>query len=189
MPEKLNGNDLTPSSILAVCHCILNPASKVVSFHEAESEQERALRESVVQTLLQKGVGLIQLPCPEFTLYGAQRWGHVKEQFDNPFFRRHSRTLLAPYVDQLSEYAAHPERFRLLGILGIDGSPSCGVTKTCSGDWGGELYCAGHTQRKLAPAQEAQGMGVFMEELTLLLQERGLPLPIFSLHTYSADLL
>lgn len=189
MPEKQLPNGCAPNGVLAVCHCVLNPASKVVSFHEAEYEEERALRERAVQTLLQKGVGLIQLPCPEFTLYGALRWGHVKEQFDNPFFRGHCRALLAPVVDQLTEYAAHPQRFKLLGVLGIDGSPCCGVTKTCTGDWGGELYCAGRTQRPLTPAREAEGMGVFMEELTLLLKERGLALPIFSLHTFSPDFL
>ena len=179
----------TPSRIMTVCHCVLNPASKVVSFNIEEYEAERVLRERTVSTLLQNGVGLIQMPCPEFTLYGSRRWGHVKEQFDNPFFRAHCKTLLAPVVDQLAEYAAHPERFRLLGILGIDGSPCCGVNKTCMGDWGGELYCTNQTQRPLDPAREAEGLGVFMEELTLLLKERSLALPIFSLHTFSPDLL
>ncbi len=189
MPEKQLSNGTAPSDVMAVCHCVLNPATKVVSFNQEEYGAERTLRERAVQALLQNGVGLIQLPCPEFTLYGALRWGHVKEQFDNPFFRAHCKKLLVPAVDQLVEYAAHPERFRLLGVLGIDGSPCCGVNRTCTGDWGGELYCANKTQRALAPAREAEGMGVFMEELTLLLKERGLTLPIFSLTTFSPDLL
>ena len=189
MPEKQLSNGCAPSGVMAVCHCVLNPAAKVVSFNTEEYEAERALRERAVQALLQNGVGLMQLPCPEFTLYGALRWGHVKEQFDNPFFRAHCKALLAPVVDQLAEYAAHPERFQLLGVLGIDGSPCCGVNKTCTGDWGGELYCANKTQRDLAPAQEVEGMGVFMEELTLMLKERGLNLFLFSLHTFSPDLL
>ena len=83
-------------------------------------------------------------------------WGHVREQFNNPFFRAHCRRLLGPVLDQLAEYAAHPEKFRLLGVLGVDGSPSCGAFKTCTGDWGGEPFCAG-IQRKLSPACEAQG--------------------------------
>ncbi|HWR22418.1 MAG TPA: hypothetical protein VN366_02980 [Feifaniaceae bacterium] len=173
--------------LMAVCHCVLNPAAKVVSFNQEEYEAERVLRERAVHALLQSGVGLIQLPCPEFTLYGALRWGHVKEQFDNPFFRAHCRTILAPVMAELAEYAAHPERFSILGVLGIDGSPCCGVSKTCTGEWGGELYCTEQTQRVLSPAREADGMGVFMEELALLLKERGLALPLFSLAGFSPD--
>ena len=176
-----------PRCIMAVCHCILNPASKVASLDAAEYEAERALRDSAVETLLRHGVGLLQLPCPELTLYGAIRWGHVKEQFDNPFFRAHCRSILAPYLDQLAEYASHPDRFRILGILGIDGSPSCGVHKTCTGAWGGELFSSG-AQRALPQPTMKEGQGVFIEELQLLLNARGLTIPILSLNTFSSDL-
>ncbi len=176
-----------PRCIMAVCHCILNPASKVASLDAAEYEAERALRDSAMEALLRHGVGLIQLPCPELTLYGAIRWGHVKEQFDNPFFRAHCRSLLSPYLGQLAEYASHPGRFRILGILGIDGSPSCGVHKTCTGAWGGELFCSG-AQRALPQPVLKEGQGVFIEELLLLLNARGLTIPILSLNTFSSDL-
>ena len=189
MPEKQPPIDRLPMGVMAVCHCVLNPAAKVVSFHQQEYEEERALREQALKALRENGVGLVQLPCPEFTMYGALRWGHVKEQFDNPFFRAHCRKLLAPIVAQLLEYTAHPERFHLFGVLGVDGSPSCGVKKTCTGDWGGELYCAGQTQRPLNPAREAKGQGVLIEELMALLQEHDLSLPILSLQEVTPDFL
>ena len=177
--------DETCERILLVCHCVLNPASKVRSFDDEDRQTEGALRARAVQTLLAQGVGLLQLPCPEFTLYGACRWGQVREQFDNPFFRAHCHRLLASITQQLAEYAAHPGRFRLLGVLGVDGSPSCGVCKTCTGDWGGEPFRA-EIQRALSPARETQGRGVFLEELALLLGEHGLSLPFYSLHTLPA---
>lgn len=34
----------------------------------------------------------------------------------------------------MKEYLAHPERFRLLGVVGVDGSPSCGVDYTSAGN-------------------------------------------------------
>lgn len=113
--------------IVFVSHCILNTASKVVLYNQEEMDAEEALRKKFMHLAIDRDIQLIQLPCPEFTLYGANRWGHVSNQFDNVFFRRHCRNILSPILDQLKEYLAHGERFEILGIVGIDGSPSCGV--------------------------------------------------------------
>lgn len=91
-------------NILFVSHCILNTAAKVVLYNQAEIDAEEALRRRFVGRALELGVQMIQLPCPEFTLYGAQRWGHVSNQFDNPFFRAHCRAILSPYLLQMKEY-------------------------------------------------------------------------------------
>ena len=55
------------------------------------------------------------------------------------FFRKETERMLESFVMQIEEYLSSPERFELLGIVGIDGSPSCGVHSTYDGDWGGEL--------------------------------------------------
>ena len=72
--------------ILFVSHCILNTAAKVVRYGDTGKKEEESRLEFVVKTV-EQGIQLVQLPCPEFTLYGPGRWGHTKEQFDNPFFR------------------------------------------------------------------------------------------------------
>lgn len=151
--------------IAAVCHCVLNPASKVLCRDEQESRRETSMRNAVLCDLHDREVGVLQLPCPEFSLYGPLRWGIVREQTDNVFFRAHCRRILEPVVEQLCEYAAHPELFEVMCIIGIDGSPSCGVNKTCSGYWFGEPFARDNEQRKLAPAREIKGSGVFTEEL------------------------
>ncbi|PHV69530.1 hypothetical protein CS063_15245 [Sporanaerobium hydrogeniformans] len=120
--------------IILVSHCILNTASKVVMYNLKEIEEEEALRKQFVKTALDRGIQLLQLPCPEFTLYGSKRWGHVSEQFDNVFFKKHCRNILLPIIEQLVEYKENKERFQILGIVGIDGSPSCGVDYTCTGE-------------------------------------------------------
>lgn len=171
--------------ITAVCHCVLNPASKVLCRNEQESRRESIMRNAALGYLHDNEVGVLQLPCPEFTLYGPLRWGFVREQADNVFFRAHCRRILEPVVEQLCEYAAHPELFEVLGVVGIDGSPSCGINKTCSGDWFGEPFAGNNEQRELAPAREMQGSGVFMEELIGLLNQRGLTLPVFSLQEFT----
>ena len=160
--------------ILFVSHCILNTASKVVMFSEAEMEAEEALRRRFLDKAINSGVQLVQLPCPEFTLYGAKRWGHVSDQFDNPFFRKHCRELLMPFVEQMKEYIASGERFEILGVLGVDGSPSCGVDYTCFGNWFGNFSDRPDLNEILESCRMGRGSGVFMQVLDELLAENGM---------------
>lgn len=167
--------------IAVVSHCILNPASKVFSVGNQELEQEESLRRKFLHAALEREIDLLQLPCPELTLYGSIRWGHVKEQFDNVFFRAHCRRILEPLVEQLAEYAAHPERFRILGIMGIDGSPSCGVSVTCRGRWGGELENASQLEQKITSVRMVKESGILVEELSALLNQYNLLIPVVPL--------
>ena len=167
--------------ILFVAHCLLNTASKVAREPREGARQEEELRIAVLKKAIDQGVQLVQLPCPEFTLYGACRWGHVREQFDNTFFRAHSRNILEPIIREIQEYLAHPRRFEVLGIVGIDGSPSCGVSYTCRGAWGGELSRRADLQEVISTVQRAEGSGVFMEVLNELLHEANIELPLVGL--------
>lgn len=129
---------------------------------------------------MDRGIQLLQLPCPELTLYGLDRWGHTRNQFDNPFFRHHCRELLKPILLQLQAYAA-AEEVELLGVLGIDGSPSCGVKYTCTGPWGGD-FGGRDVSGVLAQASTAPGPGVLMEVLAEELAQCGLHLPMDGLY-------
>lgn len=160
--------------ILFVAHCILNTAAKVVLYREDEKAAEEALRLQFLGQAIGRGVQLVQLPCPEFTLYGACRWGHVSDQFDNPFFRDHCRTLLSPFLLQLREYLAHPDRFTVLGVVGIDGSPSCGVDYTSHGDWYGSFGGRDDLAQTLESCYLGKGHGVLLDELCRALDREGL---------------
>jgi predicted secreted protein len=170
--------------ILVVSHCILNISSKVTSYNEVEQTEEAAHRRSLLEYASKNDIQLIQLPCPEFILYGARRWGHVKDQFDHPFYRDQCRRMLEPVLMQLKEYSTYPERFALLGIVAIDHSPSCGYHVTSRGDWGGELSGCPNFDQKLSNVATVEEPGVFMEELIKLLQEFDLDLPILDLSSF-----
>ena len=71
--------------IIFVSHCILNTASKVVLYNQTDMDAEENLRKKFMHKAIDQEVQIIQLPCPEFTLYGPKRWGHVSNQFDNTF--------------------------------------------------------------------------------------------------------
>lgn len=161
--------------ILLVSHCLLNTASKLKEFDEAQIADEEALRRKVLKKAVDQGIQLLQLPCPEFLQYGARRWGHTFDQFNNVFFRQRCREMLMPVLMQLKEYLENPNEFEIIGVLGIDGSPSCGVKYTCRADWGGEF-----SGRDVAEIIQActlrEGSGVLICVLREMLAENGIDL-------------
>ena len=63
--------------ILVVSHCLLNTASKVKRFKEESIRAEEALRQDILKEAIGSGIQILQLPCPEFIMYGPCRWGHT----------------------------------------------------------------------------------------------------------------
>lgn len=161
-------------NILFISHCTINSYSKVVSFKEAE-EYEYELKD-FLDFIYEKDIGIVQLPCPEMHCYGLRRWGHVKEQFDHPHYRKECRKLVEPITDQIIQYESNG--FNVIGIMGMFGSPSCGVTNTCSGNWYGELGSNENLELMLSTVDRVGGMGIFMEEIKKILEEKELKIPL-----------
>jgi len=151
-------------------------------YEEESMAAEENLRREFLSKDLEKGVQFIQLPCPEFTLYGANRWGHTKNQFDNPFFIEHCRKLLQPIINQLKEYLKNSEKFNILGFIRIDGSPSCGADYTCFGSWGGNLSGRKDLDETIATVVLKKGKGVFFDVLSDMLKEEGISVDIIGLY-------
>lgn len=167
--------------ILVVTHCILNRASKVERYDMEEINEENNLRKELLKVVFKKDIDLLQLPCPEFTIYGCNRWGHVKNQFDNPFFRNHCKNILKPVIEQLIEYYTNKDEFEIIGIVAIDGSPSCGYNFTCKGNYGGELGGCKSLKEKIENVTLENESGVFIEELKKLLNDNNLKIDIRTL--------
>lgn len=166
--------------ILIVSHCILNTAAKCRAYRMESIRAEESLRRELLHRAVDRGVQLLQLPCPELMLYGLDRWGHTRDQFDNPFFRQTCRELLKPILLQIQAYAA-AENVELLGVLGIDGSPSCGVKYTCSGPWGGD-FGGRDVSGVLSQVRTVSAPGILMEVLLEELARLGLTLPVDGLY-------
>lgn len=167
--------------ILIVTHCILNRASKVEMYDIESMNKENELRKELLGEVFENDIELLQLPCPEFTMYGSKRWGHVKDQFDNAFFRNHCRNILKPTVDQIIEYYENKDKFEVMGIVAIDGSPSCGYNLTCKGNYGGELEGCTKLDEKINSVVLVKESGVFIEELKRLLDNNNIDIKIRTL--------
>lgn len=160
--------------IILLCHCILNCNSKV----EGCSLYGGAMSD-ITKALIDSGFGIIQLPCPELTLYGIKRWGHVKDQFDTPYYRKHCRNMFVPYLEQLQDYMS--SGYEIIGLIGINGSPSCGINKTCMGSWGGEFSESPDLESTLGSVKLVASQGVFIEELSSILQANNINLPFIGI--------
>jgi predicted secreted protein len=133
--------------ITVAAHCLLNPLTRVKGLAPLPFQPEGPT---------------VQLPCPEALYLGLERWAVTRNQLDVPQFRRFCRSLITEYVDLLEMLAHEGARLR---IVGVAGSPSCGVETTSSGYTGGRVRECEHTH--------VSGRGVFMEELLAELERRG----------------
>ena len=135
--------------ITVAAHCLLNPLTRVRGLAPLPFRPEGPT---------------VQLPCPEALYLGLARWAVTKNQLDVPQFRRFCRTLIEDYADLLEMLAREGAS---LCIVGVAGSPSCGVATTSSGYTGGLPTGPGPASAHVA------GRGVFMEELLAELERRG----------------
>ncbi len=115
--------DKRSGKIALVAHCILNQNSRALSL----AERSNVITE-IVEFLARNEMGIIQMPCPELTYEGLLRQPQTKEQYDNIMFRRHCREIAGKIVKQIQEYSKCGIKAKI--IIGIDGSPSCGVTES-----------------------------------------------------------
>jgi predicted secreted protein len=94
-----------------------------------------------VKFLLQSGIGIIQMPCPEMLCLGLDRGNirggeqpviaentRIRRLLDKPSSVRTITILVHQLVFQIEEYIQNG--FTVLGIVGINRSPSCGVNTT-----------------------------------------------------------
>ena len=153
--------------ILITCHCILNANSKVYPLAPVGGVVTEA-----VAPFIESGTGLFQLPCPELTYLGLNRWGMTREQYDHPNYRSHCRRILEYPLIQIQAYVQ--AGYDLIGVLGMDGSPNCGVNLTCEGYSGGEIGSPEDVAKQVAALRFVQGKGIFMDELNRLLQQMGI---------------
>jgi predicted secreted protein len=156
--------DKRSGKLALVAHCILNQNSRVLGLAERSS-----VITEIAGFLMHNKVGIIQMPCPEFTYAGILRQPQTKDQYDNVTFRRHCRKIAKEIVDQILEYAKCGINAKM--VVGVDGSPSCGVNETSTGN-----PC-----NDMAERGRVKGSGILVEELHLALSKRKISIPFYGI--------
>lgn len=153
--------------VVFVAHCVLN--QNAISDGTAIFA---GTNEAIVQLLLKAKVGVVQMPCPEMNCLGLDRGDPdgAKRPLveENSRIRREltaqagARRMLDALVEQvvflMEEYRKNG--FEILGVIGVNRSPSCGVETTS------------------ADGAEKAGEGVFLRALKLSLSRRGIDVPV-----------
>ena len=155
--------------VIFLAHCLLNQNA----ISDGTAVCPAAFWE-LVQLLLDREVGIVQMPCPELCCLGLDRGDvHGAERpvvEENTRIRRamekdgprQKREALADLVaEQVQEY--HKHGFQVLGIVGANRSPNCGVETTSDFD------------------REVEGRGAFMEAIAQRLEVAGISVPMLGL--------
>ncbi|MCX6696300.1 MAG: nucleoside 2-deoxyribosyltransferase, partial [Methanoregula sp.] len=112
------------------CPCIQKPALRAKGITKPA---DLDLFERCIARCKQFGIEMVPLPCPETIYLGPERKpGTFLERLNTPVFARLLDTLEA----QVNEIIK--ERGTPLCILGVNASPTCGVTSTYYGSVGNE---------------------------------------------------
>lgn len=160
--------------IIILAHCILNQNSVVLPY-----AREMKVFNAFISKCLNDNIGIIQLPCPELKIYGIKRWGHVKDQFEHPGFKDFCKEELGKIVDQLKHY--QDNGYKLLGVYGIKGSPSCGVNLTCRGNWCGEASNYENIEDISSRVKMVEESGIYMEIFREILINKNLELKFYDI--------
>jgi len=141
--------------VVFVANCILNQNMRARGVKKSGSG---AVKE-VVDEFLKSGIGIVQIPCPEFGYEGLHRFACGKKRYDVPDYRKICGEIAGHVLEEMEAYRT--SGVQVLGVLGLNGSPSCAVD-FCSlggGKWGNEP-------------------GIFIEELKRKLGSRGMKQPL-----------
>ena len=149
-------SDKRKRRVIFISHCWLN-----INTRFPEGCAFEGANVPLIKTLLDSGLGIIQMPCPEYECLGLEKWGYGEVIKDDlrACFRKQAEIVLK----QIKDYLALG--FEIVGILGMNPSPSCGVD-VAKGK-GTMLGTSRDTSEQPEP-------GIFIEELQDLLAKEGL---------------
>jgi predicted secreted protein len=149
-------SDKRKRRVIFISHCWLN-----INTRFPEGSAFEGANVPLIKTLLDSGLGIIQMPCPEYECLGLEKWGYGEVIKDDlrACFRKQAEVVLK----QIKNYLALG--FEIVGILGMNPSPSCGV-HVAKGK-GTMLGTSRDTSEQPEP-------GIFIEELQNLLAGEGI---------------
>jgi predicted secreted protein len=180
--------DARSRRVVFVSHCLLNENVRYLG----GAFQAGAAR-AAITPLLESGAGIVQMPCPEQRAWGGVlkrrilRYYGRDHQVSRPalkafvwYTRRVQRRLAKRVVREIEDYVR--SGFVVEGIVGIDGSPSCGVTRAL--DLRRSLPVLANAtidrdqlNRRAIAACVTPGAGMFMSALRQELRRHRLEIP------------
>lgn len=155
-------SDARGRRISFVAHCLLNQNTKVPGLAEYPG-----VFEPLCALLIRHGIGIVQMRCPEMDHFGPGRplGTDTIDQYDTPAYRVVCRRVAVTVAAEAAVYNA--AGYRVLFVLGVEGSPSCSVSSA-------PVLEAGRRILRL-------GRGLFMEALAAAFSDASLHVPFIGI--------
>lgn len=106
--------------VIFTSHCILNQNTVVPPLARGKGPYR-----DIVEVIFDNGIGIHQLPCPEFRYLGLKRKPMTKEEYDTVEFRELCRDISKDAVNIMKEYLNNG--YEIVGLIGINNSPTCSI--------------------------------------------------------------
>ena len=145
--------DIRSGKVIFIAHCILNQNARIVNAADFP-----AMFDPLLDYIQKAQVGIIQMTCPELYCLGLGRFD-VRVGLEYPAGMERLQRLIDDLIFTIQEYLF--QGIEVLGIVGKEGSPACGVSST----WYNK---SGH----------CDGQGVFIRELKKKLMHNKLDIPV-----------
>jgi predicted secreted protein len=186
--------DSRSGQVVFLSHCLLNQNTRYLGGATCPGVVGDAIAPYV-----DGGVGIVQMACPEQRTWGgvikrhflwlvghphAARAGHSLATLGRLYLRMRYRPLARAVVRVIQDYV--DSGFEVVGVVGVAGSPSCGVRRTL--DLAAAVRALGARRqqpvtkdwvnRQVVAAATCPGPGLFIEALIAELARRGLAVPV-----------
>jgi predicted secreted protein len=179
-----------------VSHCLLNENTRYLG----GAFRPGAVAE-IVDQLVEKGVGICQMPCPEQHAWGGVLKRHMLRAYGSRgrliyrvrrpllwLFVRYTRSVYRGLARAVARQVADYDRagFDVVGIVGVGASPSCGVSTSLDISASFEVMAGLDLERvdrdtfnreAIVACREA-GPGLFIAALERELKRRSLAVPL-----------
>lgn len=106
--------------VIFTSHCILNQNTVVYPLARAKGAYSE-----IIKSILDKGIGIHQLPCPEYRHLGIERKPLSKSEYDTEEFRTLCKYISSDTIKVMKEYLHND--YEIVGLIGINQSPSCSI--------------------------------------------------------------
>jgi predicted secreted protein len=154
--------DVRSGKVVFVAHCVLNQNARIV-----DAADFPAMHNQLLDYIQQAQIGIIQITCPETYCLGLGRFD-VRVGLEHPAGMERLQRIIDDLIFTIKEYQF--QGMEVVGIIGKEGSPSCGVSQT----WYNET---GH----------GPGEGVFIRELKKKLKDNDLDIQVIGVADFKQE--
>ncbi len=140
--------------VVFVSHCLLNQ-----NVYPIYKERYPGAVKELLQILAESDIGIVQMPCPQIDFFSEiERERKPKSFYDTKGYRKYCRKIAKVILKQIENYLK--SNYKVLGIIGVEFSPTCGVYQIENGN-------------KISP-----GKGIFIEEFEEEMRKKKFQVPI-----------